>query len=99
MMGAFRMPVDRTHVLTQAADLINNDRDRDYGSADANHLRIASIWAVILGHPVSPAQVALCMCGVKIARLAHDIGKTDSWIDLAGYSALGAELAQTRETG
>lgn len=92
------MPVDRTYVLTQAADLINNDRDRDYGSADANHLRIATIWSVILGIPVSAAQVALCMAGVKIARLSHDINKVDSWVDMAGYAALGAEIATQRET-
>jgi hypothetical protein len=93
------MPVDRTFVLTQAADLINNDRDRDYGSADANHQRISRIWEVILGIPVSPAQVSLCMAGVKIARLSHDISKVDSWVDMAGYAALGAELSQQRETG
>jgi hypothetical protein len=97
MMGAFRMPIDRTLVLTQAADLINNDRDRDYGSADANHLRIATIWGVILGTPVTPAQVALCMAGTKIARLAHDITKVDSWVDMAGYAALGAEMATDKE--
>ena len=93
------MPIDRTFVLTQAADLINNDRNRDYGSADANHQRIASIWSVILGMPITPAQVALCMTGVKVARLAHDISKVDSWIDIAGYAALGAEMATEKEHG
>jgi hypothetical protein len=91
------MAIDRTHVLTQAADLVNNDRDRDYGAALANHQRIASIWSVILGVTVTPAEVALCMAGVKIARLAFDISKTDSWVDLAGYAALGGEIAQHKE--
>jgi len=83
----------RDQILSDASALINGDRHDDYGSAYDNHLRIATIWGVILGVPVTPAQVALCMAGVKIARLANDITKTDSWIDLAGYAALGGEMA------
>ena len=32
------------------------------------------------------------MVGVKTARLAEDINKDDSWIDIIGYTALGGEI-------
>lgn len=86
----------RDEVLSKAGELINGDRHTDYGEAYANHLRIARIWAVILGHEVEPAQVALCMLGVKVARLSNDIQKADSWIDIAGYAALGAEMGKAK---
>lgn len=91
------MTHNREDILNEASDLINGDRHADYGSAYDNHLRIATIWGVILGVSVSPAQVALCMSGVKIARLANDITKADSWIDLAGYAALGGEMAGDKQ--
>lgn len=83
----------REEILQQAQDLINGDRHDDYGSAVDNHERIARLWQVILGNErITPSQVALCMGAVKIARLAHDQSKMDSWVDLAGYAALGGEM-------
>jgi hypothetical protein len=84
--------LDRAAILDTAKQLINGDRHDDYGSALENHARIARIWEVILGVPVTPSQVALCMAGVKMARLAFDPTKSDSWIDMAGYAALGGEM-------
>ena len=40
---------------------------------------------------MTPAHVALMMDWVKSARLIETIDHEDSWIDKAGYSALGAE--------
>jgi hypothetical protein len=83
----------REQVLKEAEKLINGNRHEDYGSALENHERIAKMWEVILGNErITPSQVALCMGALKIARLAHDQSKTDSWIDLAGYAALGGEM-------
>lgn len=83
----------RAEVLDRAKELINGDRHEDYGSAEDNHERIAAIWRIILGVPeIEPWQVALCMAGVKMARLAFDPTKEDSWVDMAGYAALGAEM-------
>lgn len=82
----------REEVLRSAGELINGDRHDDYGSAWENHQRIAQIWSVVLGHKVTPVQVALCMVGVKIARLVNDPAKADSWVDIAGYAALGSEI-------
>ena len=44
-----------------------------------------------LKEPITPEDAVACMIGVKIARLAEDINKDDSWIDVIGYAALGGE--------
>lgn len=83
----------RTRTLEAASDLINGDRQKDYGTPQENFSRIADIWTVILGHVVTPDQVALCMAGLKLARLAQG-PHMDSYIDGAGYMALAAELSE-----
>jgi len=39
-----------------------------------------------------PSQVALCMAGLKLARLAGNPENFDSYIDGAAYLAIAAEL-------
>lgn len=73
-------------VLDEAARITAHEREIAYGSPLANHQRIAAIWSVILGVEVTPGQVALCMAGTKLARLAHTPMHRDSVVDLAGYA-------------
>lgn len=82
----------REDLLAQASAITTADRNRSYGDPLANHQRIADIWSVILGIDITPAQAALCMAGLKIARLAHDQGHEDSYIDAAAYIAIAYEL-------
>lgn len=42
-------------------------------------------------------DVAMMMALLKIARIAAGGGKADSWIDLAGYAACGAECEGVTE--
>jgi hypothetical protein len=83
----------RGKILATARDYISGDRDRDYGGARDNFTRIGRLWAEIFGHPVTPEQVALCMNQVKVARLVNTPDHQDSWVDAAGYMALGGEIA------
>lgn len=86
--------MDRVDVLRAAGELINGDRARQYGEAHDTHARIGQMWAAILGvAAVSPAEVALCMDAVKSIRAAKNPQYEDSWVDKAGYSALGGEFA------
>ena len=55
---------------------------------------VAARWSLTLGHPVTPAQVVLCMIDLKIARLAHDPQHRDSAADVIGYAALLPEVAR-----
>lgn len=78
-------------VLNKAAVRVG-EGDRDYGHALRNFRNIAELWGVLLGVPVTRAQVAQCLAALKLARLIHDPGHADSWVDLAGYAALGPQM-------
>ena len=49
-------------------------------------------WSITLGHPVTPAEVMLCMIDLKLTRLAHDPTHRDSVVDIIGYAALLPEV-------
>ena len=86
----------REDFLTEAEKLINGPRAKEYGPAKLNHQRIADIWTILLQKKLSaeitPEEVVACMVGLKVARLAEDISKDDSWTDIIGYAALGGEI-------
>jgi len=83
----------REEILKTAIRLINGDRAEDYGDAYENHKRIAELWSVVFGIKVTVYQVVLCLILLKIARLIYSPTKKDSWIDVAGYSGIGGEIA------
>lgn len=83
----------RKEILDEANRLTHGDRDKNYGTPKTNHERIAALWSVVLEHPVTPAQVALCMAQVKVARLIETPTHLDSFVDGAAYLAISGELA------
>jgi len=94
--------MNRKDVLEEALKLITGDRAESYGDAYENHARIAEGWNIIIkgammSHGLlTPAHVTLMMDWVKTSRLIESIDHVDSWIDKAGYTALGAELTGPR---
>jgi len=72
-------------VLEEAAELINGQRQKDYGSALDSFTRIGKIWSAILDIHVGAEQVALCLIGLKVARATQG-WKRDSIVDIAGYA-------------
>lgn len=72
----------------KAEELVNGIRQSDYGHPKVNMKRIASIWSGILDMEVTPEQVALCMAGLKLARLVHSPSHEDTQVDLMGYIAV-----------
>lgn len=88
----------REELLASAKDLIIGDRANEYDTKDdasKNFIRIGKLWEQVLGVEVSPEKVALCMVMVKVSRLIANPTHKDSWIDGAGYFALGGEIALT----
>jgi len=81
----------RTEILTEADNLINGDRQKDYGTPQENFGAIAAMWSAYLGHDVSPTDVCHLMVLLKIARLRNG-PHVDSSVDACGYTALGGEL-------
>ena len=97
--------MNRGQVLAKAEKLINGQRAKDYGDAYQNHERIADGWNVIVQEAMAnsgrltPAHVALMMDWLKTCRLLTTTNHEDSWVDKAGYTALGAEFAlMSRDT-
>jgi hypothetical protein len=92
---------NREHFLREAEELINGPRAEDYGPALLNHQRIAAIWNVVLRKKlldqITPTEVTAMMIGLKLARLAEDMHKDDSWVDIIGYAALGGEISNDEQ--
>lgn len=82
----------KLEVLEEAMHAVEQ-RGENYGDVRENHQRIAALWSVVLGQRVTPEQVVLCMTCLKVARLMETPDHWDSWVDIAGYGACGAEIA------
>lgn len=67
-------------------------RGDDYSDPVSNHRRIASLWTAILGHEVTPHQVALCMVAVKLSREAFR-HKDDNCDDGEAYFRIAKIIA------
>ena len=84
----------RQECLDAAAKAVLKDRAREYGDGPEDSFSaIAGMWSAYLGRPVSSADVACMMALLKIARLKANPHHGDSWVDIAGYAACGAECA------
>lgn len=83
----------RVEALREAARIISGERNKQYGGPEENFERIAKIWEIIFGIPVSNEDVAMAMVAVKVARYASKSGyQPDTWVDIAGYAACGYEV-------
>ncbi len=84
----------REDVLQTAHDAVNGSRHEDYGSAENNFKIIAKFWNAYLNmdNVIEAKDVAAMMALLKIARIASGHGKSDNWVDLAGYAACGGEI-------
>ena len=83
--------MERTKFFDELAGILT-DREDQYGTPTRLFDEIARIWTVILSFEIEPEQVALCMVGVKLARLSHNWSHADSIKDVAGYAAILSQL-------
>lgn len=79
-------------LLQHAAGVIEH-REGIYGPPQELFAQIARRWSLVLGTEVTPAQVALCLIDLKMARLIRDPSHIDSIVDVAGYAAILGEVA------
>ena len=96
----------RADILHAAEKCVCGQREQDYGTPEDNFETIAGLWETYLsracvdeagGVYIDATDVAMMMALLKIARIAAGGGKADSWIDLAGYAACGAECEGVTE--
>lgn len=91
-------PVTKASLL-DAAKAAVADRGLNYGKPEDNFRRIADLWNVYLNGraagpaaPITPVDQTIMMVLMKVARLQNTPTHLDSWTDLAGYAACGAEI-------
>lgn len=84
--------MNRLDTLKAAAECVCGSREEDYGSPEDNFAVIAALWTAYTGTDVAPKDVAMMMALLKIAR-AKAGSKPDTYVDLAGYAACGAEIS------
>lgn len=83
----------REEVLSDAIEIVTQDRNREYGGPEDSFGLIADYWTILFGIPVTATKVALAMDLLKTARLQSNPAHRDSWVDKAGYSACGYEVS------
>ena len=85
----------RKECLEQAAKCVLQNRQDQYGDVEDCFKKIARLWNAYLPSVVElePYDVACMMALLKIARIQANPKHGDSWVDLAGYAACGADIA------
>lgn len=91
----------REKILDEAKQCVCGNREQDYGTPEDSFRVIAQMWEIYIRERmvgitdvcVNPEDVSIMLALLKIARLASNPEHMDSWVDLAGYAACGAELA------
>lgn len=85
----------RAETLDKAKQIVCGQRENDYGSPEDNFLTIAKLWSAYKNVDFSANDVAMMMALLKIARIRTGTATEDSFVDLAGYAACGAEIVST----
>lgn len=95
LAGPPRTPLEeavrKETICEEAQRLIGGGRREEYGPVDKSFKDVATMWSILLGHPVKPMQVALCMAALKLCRESFR-PKHDSRLDAIGYLALADQL-------
>ncbi|CAB4128234.1 hypothetical protein UFOVP100_18 [uncultured Caudovirales phage] len=71
-------------ITKEAQELVNGDRQKDYGDMDESFKRIAGLWSAYLGVHVDYLDVAKMMILLKVSRAKHN-NHRDSYVDIVGY--------------
>lgn len=85
--------MNREECLKAAEYAALADREEYYGSPKDSFKMIAELWSAYLQKTVDRFDVANMMILLKIAR-AENKYKDDNYIDIAGYAACAAEIAE-----
>ena len=87
----------REELLKKAAETVCGSREQAHGNPKGTFERIAKSWSAYLDIELTAADVAVMMILFKTARLKGNPAHEDSWVDIAGYAACGAEINALEE--
>ena len=82
---------EQKSILQEAEEIVNGDRQQDYGDMQQSFDNIAKMWSVIAGTEISARQVGLMMISLKDVR-ENNKPKRDNVVDISGYSYLLSKL-------
>ena len=75
------------HFFDECDQLINNDRQDDYGDPVENLERISQVVSAVLDRGITPKEVALFFMCVKLVREGQK-HKRDNLLDIACYAEI-----------
>ena len=81
-----------SEILSEAKNLVNGDRHKDYGDKVENHNNIAKLWSAYKGIEITAHDVAIMMVLLKIARTKLGAVSRDTYIDMSAYGAIAGEI-------
>lgn len=84
----------REEILQKAMKAVSYDREAEYGSPKSNFEIISNLWSDYLMVDITPQDVPVMMALLKLARTSRGEYHADNYIDIAGYAALAAEVAE-----
>ena len=73
-----------TSMLDEAKQVVDGQRQQDYGSINESFTRIAGLWSAYTGIHIDKYDVAKMMMLLKISR-AKNGNHRDSYVDIVGY--------------
>lgn len=76
-----------TSILEDAEEILEGERDSDYGDPVANFNRISRIASSILDYTISPEECVVVMMAVKLSREQYK-HKRDNLVDLVAYTEI-----------
>ena len=80
-------PEDVDSILEEAQEILEGDRESDYGDPVANFNRISGIASSILDYTITPEECVVVMMAVKLSR-EHYKHKRDNLVDLVAYTEI-----------
>tara|TARA_R110000765_G_scaffold257220_1_gene357505 strand:+ start:2440 stop:2727 length:288 start_codon:yes stop_codon:yes gene_type:complete len=88
----------KEEILMKAAELISRKRQDTHGDCFKNHSQISDLWSVFLDDKlkpmkeITPGDVAIMMCLLKISRSTMGDFNLDDFVDGAAYMAIAGEM-------
>ena len=88
--------MDRKETLKKAEEIVNGEREQQYGKPEDNFRTIAEFWSTYLDKELTAKDVAIMMILLKAARCKSGQYKDDNCVDICGYAAIANEIMSRR---
>lgn len=74
-------------ILTKAEELVNKDRQADYGSPLDHFMDVSVAVSALIGKTLTPQDCIMVMLVIKLSR-ENNKHKEDNLVDICGYSEI-----------